>query len=276
MEEKKLLDKVVWSPSTLCNQNCDFCYGYEGEIIHAPKTYLEMLDKLRELGATKFIWSGGEPLKFALLDELVGAANENDIRNVIVTNGRDLTPERIKNFDGKAQEIRISIHSLDPEVNARHGISHKGERLGQYESRILENLHNSKGHGFDLATTTTYLGQSESDLEKLAEQFARAGVTEWTFQEMSRIRGAATSKEITWTAHDIHKAIKRLNTLGYPMRISLNTEDRLNNEYEIVDPLGQLTAVRGGRDIVLGNLATDGAKKLQEALREVKEPSLEK
>jgi len=263
------LDKVVWSPSTLCNQNCDFCYGYGNEKIYAPETYFEMLDKLRELGATKFIWSGGEPLKFAMLDELVNEANSKDIQNVIVTNARDLTQERIDNFDGKATQIRISLHSLDPTINARHSISQKGEKPGQYEDLILENLHNAKGRSFDLATSTIYLGQDDKDLAKMAEQFALAGVTEWTFQEFARIRGAATSKEPTWTAHDIHKAIKRLNALGYPMRISLNSADRLSNEYEIVDPLGQLTVVRGGKDIAIGNLATEGAKQLQEALQEI-------
>jgi MoaA/NifB/PqqE/SkfB family radical SAM enzyme len=258
------LNKTIWSPSKNCDQNCDFCYGYDKQNTYNYQTYSEMLVKLKALGARKFIWSGGEPLQFKPLEYLIGEARKKDIENIVVTNGRSLTTERIDGLADMVKEIRVSIHSLNPEFNARHQISKPSDV--NYEKNMFKILQNASGHRFDLTTSTVYLGQSENDMIQMAEQFARLGIKEWTFQEFVGIRGTNLRKKSLWSVTHINNAIKRLTQLGYPMRISLNSANRLCNEYNIVDPIGNLTIVRGGKDILVGSVVTQSAHELQKAL----------
>jgi len=260
-----LLGKTVWAPSNKCNQDCDFCYNYVDEKIFTLETYFQMADKLKELGANRFIWGGGEPLLFGHIESLMDYAASIDIQNVLVTNGRALTTERLDAI--RPDEIRISIHSLDPAFNQKHRISYPGEF---YEDTILRNLYNASTKDVRLCTSTVYLGQSEIDLLQMAEQFARAGVKEWTFQELTNIRGNAVNINGICTTDHILQVVNRLNELDYPLKIAFNSADRLNNEYEAVNPSGELTAVRGGKDIVIGNAATDSVELLREGLEQIK------
>lgn len=271
-ERLKALGKTVWAPSKDCDQNCDFCYNYDTQSIYSLDTYLEMADKLQELGASKFIWGGGEPLMFKHIKSLMDYAASKKIENVLVTNGRALTPENLDALH--PDEIRISIHSLNPTFNQKHRISKPGER---YEESLLLNLYNASKKNIRLCTSTVYLGQSEIDLLQMAEAFAKAGVKEWTFQELVSIRGNAKKTPSVCTTEQILQVVNRLNELGYPIKIAFNSAARLNNEYEAVNPLGELTAVRGGRDIVVGNVATDSVVALRESLqRKCRKVSYEK
>lgn len=267
-----MLDKTVWALDYICDQDCDFCYDYGSGIRYPLETYYEMADKTRELGTKKYIFGGGESFLFPYRNELLGYTAENGARNVFVTNGRHNSPQNLMPLQGKANQIRSSIHSHDPEWLAAHKIYQRGETPVQYDGLVWGGLRQVNEHGFENATTSVLIDQTEKDLHNLAERFSDLGIIEWTLQQYSMIRGQAANNP------DYHKvALERFDNIlynlqnaGYPLEIVGNSDIRLGNEYEAIDTYGNLNVIRDGKEIIIGNMATDPVEQLRAGLEQHK------
>ena len=103
-----------------CNMHCAHCSNLSFAKKERALTIEDIRDIARqadELGLAQFNISGGEPLTFPDLDELILALNPERFHIAMSSNGMLLTEELAKHLkEIGLDKIRISLDSIDPDV----------------------------------------------------------------------------------------------------------------------------------------------------------------
>ncbi len=104
-----------------CNLTCSHCYSAsspaERDILPAS-SFLRALEALRREGYDTLSLSGGEPLLYRQLDELLTGAVDLGFKINLITNGTVLTPSRLEMIAGRVSLAAVSFDG-PPEVHNR-------------------------------------------------------------------------------------------------------------------------------------------------------------
>ncbi len=73
-----------------CNLNCQFCFGPKPQKRVSFKELKDLIEKLARLGVKNVIISGGEPLLYKNIEELLCYCKKNNLKIVLSTNGISL------------------------------------------------------------------------------------------------------------------------------------------------------------------------------------------
>ena len=105
-------------PTRLCNIACAHCYSGSGPTVRGELP-LELLSDCLEaaagLGYRQLAVSGGEPLLYGPLPELLARARELGMLTTVTTNGMLLTPRRWEPLAGLVDVLAISIDGTPEE-----------------------------------------------------------------------------------------------------------------------------------------------------------------
>lgn len=129
----------------ICNLNCPGCFrknGYEG---HRPLDTIkkEIIQCKKMTNCKRISISGGEPLLYPQIKEVVKFIKEQNLDSIILTNGDYLTLETIKELK-EAGLYQFFIH-VDNGQN-RHGWQNKSEvELNELRQRYADMVHEIKG-----------------------------------------------------------------------------------------------------------------------------------
>jgi MoaA/NifB/PqqE/SkfB family radical SAM enzyme len=154
-----------------CNMNCEHCCNLSFEKKKREMTIEDLKDVARqadELGLAQFNISGGEPLTFENLDEIIEAINPEKFHISMSSNGLLLTKEKAEHLKKIGlDKIRISIDSFNEEEYLK---TRKQE--GTY-NKAIEALLTAKEAGLQTAIQTVVSHQSckaqaTEDLAKFA------------------------------------------------------------------------------------------------------------
>ncbi|HZS04554.1 MAG TPA: radical SAM protein [Blastocatellia bacterium] len=123
-------------PMRRCNLACGYCNEYDKTSEPVPfETMTRRLDKLRELGVSVIIISGGEPTLHPRLDDIIRHARTLGMLVGLITNGYYLTKERVERLnDAGLDYLQISVDNVKPD-----GVSQKSLKV---IDRYLVNLSN--------------------------------------------------------------------------------------------------------------------------------------
>jgi len=105
----------------ICNLSCEHCMANHFEVRERKLT----LDKLRdiasqadEMGLCQFNISGGEPLVFPDIDDVIKALDPERFHIGMSTNGYFLTPERARHLKQIGlDKVMISLDDIDPKLH---------------------------------------------------------------------------------------------------------------------------------------------------------------
>jgi len=104
-----------------CQAECVHCFTNSPRVIEDPVTFEEWMDLVDLLGKMKTFlisFSGGEPLLYPGLDELVKRAAQTGMRTTLDTNGYLLTDGRLDELvDLGLQGVYVSLHSPTADVH---------------------------------------------------------------------------------------------------------------------------------------------------------------
>ncbi len=143
-----------------CNMHCKHCSNLSFAKKEREMTLEDLKDVARqadELGLAQFNISGGEPLAFDNLDEIIMALNPQKFHIAISTNGLLLTPEKAKHLrELGVDKIRVSIDSFD---EAKYNDNRNQKNSGAY-NKALEALFISKEAGFQTGINTVISHQN--------------------------------------------------------------------------------------------------------------------
>lgn len=123
--------------TTSCNLRCKYCYmrGAKNALV-TSRQWIEVLERLRQLGVVRLEITGGEPLLYEDLSEIVQAADGIGFDTTICTNGvliDSSLAELIKK--SRSVDLRISFHSVDRNVFERFV-----QVKGAY-SKVIDSFH---------------------------------------------------------------------------------------------------------------------------------------
>ena len=152
-----------------CNMHCSHC----SNLSLTPKEKILTLENLRdfanqadELGLAQFTISGGEPLTFDNLDEIILALNPQKFHIGMSTNGLLLTLERAKHLkEIGLDKVKISIDSINEEV-----YNQTRQQAGSY-NKAIQALFNAQEAGLqtNIQTVISHQNCITEDTERLAK-----------------------------------------------------------------------------------------------------------
>jgi organic radical activating enzyme len=106
-------------PSLRCNLRCKHCYSNSGpsaRLTRSAREIVATIDDAAELGYERLSVSGGEPLLYANLREVLLAARHRGMRTTVTTNGTVFDSRRLGALDGVVDLVAVSIDG-PPEVH---------------------------------------------------------------------------------------------------------------------------------------------------------------
>ena len=111
-------------PIRRCNLSCAYCNEYDDFSKPVPiETMFRRIDRLADLGTTVITVSGGEPLLYPDLDEIVAHIRRRGALAGLITNGCLLTAERIRRLNHAGLDhMQISIDNLEPDDVSRKSL----------------------------------------------------------------------------------------------------------------------------------------------------------
>ncbi|MBN1666345.1 MAG: radical SAM protein, partial [Anaerolineales bacterium] len=157
-----------------CNNNCTHCYNAR------PRSYpelgtekwLNILDRLWEIGIPHVVFTGGEPTLRADLPDLIAHAERNGQITGLNTNGRRLSdPHYLQSLlDAGLDHVQITLESHDPNIHDQ-----MVERSGAWQE-TTSGLRNAINSRLFVMTNTTMLRHNSSSLDQTMDFLASQSV----------------------------------------------------------------------------------------------------
>jgi radical SAM protein with 4Fe4S-binding SPASM domain len=158
-----------------CNLRCTHCYVSSGDYVPPREMTTDeifgLIDQARELGATRFLVTGGEPFMVRDIYEIIRQISA-DTDLVMLTNGTYFTERNIARLEQSIGRGRVSLQiSLDgPTAELHDAIRGKGtfEKTVRAISRVVE-------HGFDVAISTAVSRHTVDHMTEMTRLVGRLG-----------------------------------------------------------------------------------------------------
>jgi MoaA/NifB/PqqE/SkfB family radical SAM enzyme len=139
-------------PTRFCNLSCGYCNEYDK--VSKPVPLDEMyrrIDALGRLGTAMIGLSGGEPLAYPHLDEIIRRIRQTGAIAGTITNGYLLSVDRIERLNRAGLDhMQISIDNLEPDEISQKSLNVLNEKL-EMLSKYAEfhvNINSVVGGGF--------------------------------------------------------------------------------------------------------------------------------
>jgi MoaA/NifB/PqqE/SkfB family radical SAM enzyme len=118
-------------PMRRCNLSCAYCNEYDSTSKPVPLAVMrERVNHLARLGTTIVTISGGEPILYPELDELIGYIRSKGIITGLITNGYLLTVERIQRLNHAGLDhMQISIDNVVPDEVSKKSLKVLDKKL---------------------------------------------------------------------------------------------------------------------------------------------------
>lgn len=126
-----------WNITPRCNANCGFCHRMNNISELPLEANRKILNDLISSGVRKITWTGGEALLYQGIDELIKISHDNGVRNHLITNGKELTKERLEKLLESLNFITLSLDACLDKLNFQIG---RFENQFELVNKILDNL----------------------------------------------------------------------------------------------------------------------------------------
>jgi len=181
--EKVLIPEKIMtlgiSPTYACSLECEYCFSQSGEdkTIKSSldlKTLKMVLRDAADLGAKRLEVSGGDPVNYKHLPELVKEGLELGYRDILIsTKGVSITSNVAKRLRlAGLDRIQMSIDTMNPEL-----YDSVVGRDGMYE-RMIRGWYNLRKEGIKIVNRATVTSRTVSTVIELLKKNYSMGITE--------------------------------------------------------------------------------------------------
>lgn len=234
----KELYSICWNITSKYNENCKFCYRKmcDDNTLEQNK---KIFDNLSQIKIDKLTFSGGEPLLYAHLFELVDyikSKNPNIILS-ITTNGKVIEDEILKQIISKFDSITFSIDSSSDEVNKEIG------RGKKHLSKII-NLLEKCSDKIKIKINTVANKYNIKDLENIYNLISRYNISRWKILIFWPLRKGSDNKDRFYLEEEESKCIeefiskKQRDNNG--IKIHYNDFSEFATSYFVIYPDGSI------------------------------------
>ena len=259
-----------------CNQNCRYCHRFLGIDEVSFEDNKRIINKIAEDGIKNMTFTGGEPLLYPNIIELVKLAKEKCLKVKLITYGSVLANNpKMREIYNYLDSITFSIDSCDNEINEKLGRSYKhAENI----KTVLESL---KGKELNVNINTVVSRVNIEKLEELGQFLREYKINAWRIFKFIPLRETAKINEKEF---EISKAEFRINkTLftSFPniSKVEYREENDMESKYVLIMPNGNVVVTENKEDVTIGNILENSISELlrnrniektQKAVRKIK------
>jgi MoaA/NifB/PqqE/SkfB family radical SAM enzyme/DNA-binding Lrp family transcriptional regulator len=257
------LEVVDWRITSDCDHSCPSCFGPKGIPYLDIEQAKRLVDKLQSGGVTTICISGGEPLRYPYIDDVLKYVHENDLRIYLSTNGNHVC-EHKDVIERCVSKLSLPLDGPSQDIHSRTG------RSSENFSRVLSVLghYSDKGKPFQVKVGTLLTSSNITvprNLIRLYQLLKRYSIDIWKIYEFVPEGGATVHRNFlgypeeffSLTVQALYKEIKTKSP--FPIVVS-RRKDR-NRAYFIVQPDGSAVVPEEHEGVVhesyLGNVLAD-------------------
>lgn len=238
-----------WKP---CNYRCKFCFATfdDDDALKAVRSGLgrddctRLIRLLREAGADKINFVGGEPTLAPFMGDLLVTAREVGLVTSLVTNGERLAA-LIDSHGEFIDWVGLSVDSASELVGKA-----LGRGRGGHVARSLQlfDLMRSRGIRAKLNTTVTRL----SFAEDMSSFVLQARPERWKVFQVLPVEGQNDGgvDDLLITPEQFEEFVQRHRHLrDRGIDLAIETNEDMTGSYAMIDPLGRFFSNAGGRHV---------------------------
>ena len=147
-----------------------------------PARWVEVLTEAGEVGVDLITFSGGDPLTYPEIEQLLAVVSRYHMAFILPTKTL-VTRSRAKQLSeliSEYGEIQISVDSIDPDIAARM------TRVRDYADRAKTSITNLRAAGLPVRTNTVVTPLNLSGVEELIQALHHLGVARANITNYSR------------------------------------------------------------------------------------------
>jgi len=245
MQKTQLFSTIDFHVTCECSQECPYCWGPQDiENPVSTATTKRIIKKIKEIGAKRIVFTGGDPLKRKDIGKLIRYAKNTGLEVALSTTGDELTKTFFRWNAAYIDLISLPIDGATEETNS------KTKEAGHHAAvlKVLEVLKDYPSVDVKICTPVTKHNIKDiPNILKLAEDFKRktkSRVFYNIFQTFPRSLG-----EVDWNEFVVSNrsftALKR--KLSGRRKININFLDHttLDKLYLMIFPNGDLVIPEG-------------------------------
>lgn len=242
--------RVCWNITTKCNQNCKYCHRF---LNVNDLTYDEnktILNNLIKSGVNHITWTGGEALLYPNLIDLLKIAQENGIKNKLITNGLILAQnqERRKILD-YLDSLTLSLDTINDDTNEELG---RGKGHFEDVKIILDYVKDKK---LKVNINTVVSKKNIDEIEQLGEFLNNYNISKWKFFKFMPLRETAerNKDEFAITDAEFEQTRKVFRNFGNIGETDFRQEKDMEDKYTLLIANGDIIKTEHGVDVKKGN-----------------------
>lgn len=222
---------IDWRVTSTCDMNCPFCYGPKNIKSMEENEAIKVIDILHKMGIETICISGGEPLLYPNIVEIMKIINEKGMDIFLSTGGNYYLEYRDK-IEKYITKLSLPLDGCTAEIHSLNGRTEKNYHnvlsiLKYYKT-------NSRDFQIKIATLLTSRNIAiENNLVNLYNLLMKYPIDLWKIYELL----------------PEGRAIQNYNTLGYHTDLYTLITDTLNKKIEIAPTFQIVLSRRKERDL---------------------------
>jgi MoaA/NifB/PqqE/SkfB family radical SAM enzyme len=242
---KGIVSTIDFHVTSECNQECPYCWGPK-DIEHPvdANTALAIIDKIKRVGATRVVFTGGDPLKREDIATLMEHAKKIGLEVAVSTTGDELTPAYLEQIAPSVDLMSIPLDGPSEQANA------STKKEGHFTA-VMRSLAWLRGHpDIDVKLCTPVTRHNIKFVPAVARLASHyAGTTEArvfynVFQAYPRAAGEVKWDELLVSDEEFREMQSRVEK-GKLETVNFLDHDTLDRLYLMVFPDGSLVVPRG-------------------------------
>lgn len=255
------IDRVCWNITSRCNDNCSFCFRDRESKSISLESALKIIDNLCNSGIKHIAFSGGEPLLYNEIFEVLNYAHGKNLEITLISNGILLDNLTIDRIEKSVNWLAVPIDNLKNVAVCARNDKHivNVDRCLKYVERNNINI------SIKINTVLTSKNYNHlKDIYKYINSFYC--IKRWNIFEFIDIRGNAVNNSkvfnLTSEQYDFaKKCLKNIN-IDKRLRVTLKSRKTLLSSYIVINPAGLIMLYDEDtkQEVILGDLKQEELK----------------
>lgn len=249
---------VSWHITDRCNYNCEFCFrpvhGKELTLSEAKK----VIDKLALIGLKKISWSGGEPLLWRGIEDLIEYTKKKGISTMIISNGELMGERDQKKLLENLDWLNLPLEGPNAEMNEL--MSRKKGHFGR-TIKLMEWANKNK---INLKINTVASRINKDEIINMVPFIKKYKVKRWKIFQFYPIRWVSRNNRSKFQMKEsdflrIKEEVEKLME-GTDCMVVFESNKDMDRSYFAIAPDSSVFVSLNGQDSFIGNLLKDEPK----------------
>lgn len=234
-----------------CNQNCRYCHRFLNIDEVGFEENKKIIDRLVEDGIKNLTFTGGEPLLYPNVLELVKYAKEKGMKNKLITNGAILANEpNMREIYNYLDSLTLSIDCANNDINERIGRSY------QHTTNIKIVLDSLKNINLNVNINTVVSRANLNELNELGGFLSKYKINVWRIFKFVPLRETAKCNEKEFEISNEEFRINRPLFLSYSniRKVEYRESNDMESKYILIMPNADVIITENKEDVIIGNI----------------------